>query len=38
MSTINKNAAQIRAAVVSNKRVGQYHQLIINIGVLASVC
>jgi len=38
MSTINKNAAQIRAAVVSNKRVGQYHQLIINIGELASVC
>ena len=38
MSTINKNAAQVRAAVVSNKRVGQYHQLIINIGDLAEVC
>lgn len=38
MSTINKNAAQVRAAVVSNKRVGQYHQLIINIGNLAEVC
>jgi len=38
MSTINKNAAQVRAAVVSNKRVGQYHQLIINIGDLAQVC
>lgn len=38
MSTINRNAAQVRAVVVSNKRVGQYHQLIINIGDLASVC
>ena len=38
MSTINKNAAQIRAAVISNKRVGQYHQIIINIGDLARVC
>ncbi len=38
MSTINKNAAQVRAAVVSNKRVGQYHQLIINIGDLAGLC
>ena len=38
VSTINKNATQIKAAVVSNKRVGQYHQLIINIGDLASAC
>lgn len=38
MSAINKNASQIIATVVSNKRVGQYHQLIINIGDLAAVC
>lgn len=38
MSTINKNATQIVATVVSNKRVGQYHQLIINIGELAALC
>jgi len=38
MALINKNASQILATVVSNKRVGQYHQLIINIGDLATVC
>ena len=38
MAGINKSAAQIRANVVSNKRVGQYHQLIINIGDLAQSC
>lgn len=38
VSSINKNATQIKAAVVSNKRVGQYHQLIINIGDIASAC
>lgn len=38
MALINKNAAQISATLVSNKRVGQYHQLIINIGDLAVLC
>ena len=38
MVLINKNAAQISATLVSNKRVGQYHQLIINIGDLAQLC
>ncbi len=38
MALINKNASQISAALVSNKRVGQYHQLIINIGELAQLC
>ncbi len=38
MALINKNAAQITATIVSNKRVGQYHQLIINIGDLAQAC
>jgi dihydroorotate dehydrogenase electron transfer subunit len=38
MALINKNAEQITATIVSNKRVGQYHQLIINIGDLAQAC
>jgi dihydroorotate dehydrogenase electron transfer subunit len=38
MAFINKNAANIFATVVSNKRVGQYHQLIVNIGDLANFC
>jgi dihydroorotate dehydrogenase electron transfer subunit len=38
MALINKNAAQINATIVGNQRVGQYHQLIINIGDLAHVC
>jgi dihydroorotate dehydrogenase electron transfer subunit len=38
MSQINKSAAQVLAPIVSNKRVGQYHQIIINVGDLASVC
>lgn len=38
MAQINSNAAQIHATLVSNKVVGQYHQLIINIGDLARIC
>lgn len=38
MTQINKNAKQILAPVVSNKKVGQYHQIILNIGDLAAVC
>lgn len=38
MGEINRNARQIKAQVVSNKRVGQYHQLIINIGDAAQLC
>jgi dihydroorotate dehydrogenase electron transfer subunit len=38
MSQINKNAQQLLAPVVSNKKIGQYHQIIINVGDLASVC
>ena len=38
MSQINKSAKQIIAPVVSNKRVGQYHQIILNIGDLAASC
>jgi len=38
MSQINKNAAQLLAPIVSNKKVGQYSQIIINVGDLASLC
>ena len=38
MGEINKNAQQLKAVLVSNKRVGQYHQLIVNIGDVASLC
>ncbi len=38
MSHINKSAAQLLAPIVSNKKVGQYHQIIINIGDLANLC
>lgn len=38
MSQINKNAQQSLAPVVSNKKIGQYHQIIINVSDLASVC
>lgn len=38
MSLINKSAAQLLAPIVSNKKVGQYHQIIINVGDLASLC
>ena len=38
MSQINKHAKQLLAPIVSNKRVGQYHQIIINIGEIAANC
>lgn len=38
MSTINKSAAQLTATILSNKRVGAYHQILLAIGDLASVC
>ena len=38
MSQINKSAAQLLAPIVSNKKVGQYHQIIVNVGDLASLC
>lgn len=38
MAQINKNAKQLLVPVVSNKRVGQYHQIILNIGDLAIAC
>jgi dihydroorotate dehydrogenase electron transfer subunit len=38
MAHINKNAKQLMVPIVSNKRVGQYHQIILNVGELATVC
>jgi hypothetical protein len=38
MSQINKNARQIIAPILSNKRVGQYHQIIISVGEIAAQC
>jgi len=38
MAQINKSAQQLLAAIVSNKKVGQYHQIIINVGDLAALC
>ena len=38
MTQINKSAAQLNAMIVSNKRVGQYHQIIFNVGDNADKC
>lgn len=38
MSTINKSAAQLQAPVISNKRVGSYHQIILGVGELVKNC
>ena len=38
MMQINKSAKQLLAPIVSNKKVGQYHQIIINIGDIAAFC
>lgn len=38
MSTINKAAVQVDATVISNKRVGAYHQIILSVGEAAQHC
>jgi len=38
MAQINKSAQQLLTPIVSNKKVGQYHQIIINVGDLAGLC
>lgn len=38
MAQINRFAKQLLAPVVSNKKVGQYHQIILNIGDVAETC
>ncbi|CAN2197001.1 UbiB 2-polyprenylphenol hydroxylase and related flavodoxin oxidoreductases [Candidatus Nanopelagicaceae bacterium] len=38
MASINKNAAQQHAVLLSNKRVGAYHQIILNVGDIVKSC
>ena len=38
MSHINRSAQQLLAPIISNKKVGQYQQIIINVGNLAALC
>jgi dihydroorotate dehydrogenase electron transfer subunit len=38
MSTINKAAAQVVATVISNKRIGAYHQIILSVGEVVRHC
>ena len=38
MSAINRSAKQISASVVSNKRIGQYHQILLDIGEVVHSC
>lgn len=38
MSTINKAAAQVTATLISNKRVGAYHQIILSVGEVVRHC
>lgn len=38
MSSINKFASRMNVTVVSNKRVGQYHQIVLNVGEIVNVC
>ena len=38
MATINKNALQQLVTVVSNKRIGAYHQILLNVGDVVKSC
>lgn len=38
MAGINRSAAQLLATIVGNKKVGQYHQIVISVGELVSQC
>jgi len=38
MSTINRNAIQQQVTIVGNKRVGAYHQILLNVGDLVKSC
>ena len=38
MATINKASERVIATVVSNKRVGQYHQILLNVGQMVNGC
>ncbi len=38
MSYINSKAEQISSTILSNKRVGQYHQILLNVGAVVKHC
>ena len=38
MATINKASERVIATVVSNKRLGQYHQILLNVGQMVNGC
>ena len=38
MATINKSAAQEMVTILSNKRVGAYHQILLNVGDIVKSC
>ena len=38
MSTINKSASQVSATIISNKRIGAYHQIILSVGEAVRNC
>jgi len=38
VATINKASEHVIAMVVSNKRVGQYHQILLNVGQMVNGC
>ena len=38
MATINKSALQQKVTVVSNKRIGAYHQILLNVGDVVKSC
>jgi dihydroorotate dehydrogenase electron transfer subunit len=38
MGSINKNAVQQSATIISNKRIGSYHQILISVGEIVKYC
>ncbi|MCX6427562.1 MAG: dihydroorotate dehydrogenase electron transfer subunit [Actinobacteria bacterium] len=38
MSEINRQAQQLSATILSNKRIGQYHQILLNVGEMVRHC
>lgn len=38
MSRINRHAKAVNATVMGNKRIGQYHQILLNVGELVAHC
>ncbi|MEY3650622.1 MAG: hypothetical protein RL370_1325 [Actinomycetota bacterium] len=38
MATINKNAVQQKASIMSNKRIGSYHQILLSVGDIVKSC